>query len=58
METDDGFQKQEDGEIKQLGPGDAGTAVTGHYTYIGQDGTRYNIAYVADENGFRPKYSK
>lgn len=56
VETGDGLQKEEDGVIRQLGPGDAGPAVTGRYSYIGQDGNRRTVSYSADENGYRPKF--
>lgn len=55
VETSDGFEKDEVGEIKNAGREDETLAVTGHYSYVGPDGKTYDVKYTADENGFQPE---
>ena len=38
---------------KHAQAGEAGTAVTGSYSFTDADGKEYTISYVADENGYR-----
>lgn len=55
FETDDGFRKQENGEIRQIANSGEGPVVQGQYSYTDWEGKHYNVVYTADENGFRPK---
>lgn len=55
FKTDDGFQKEENGEIRPIGDSGDGVAVQGEYSYTDLEGKHYNVVYTADENGFRPK---
>lgn len=55
VDTSDGFQKEEQGEIKNVGTDEEALAVTGSYSYVGDDGKTYSVKYTADENGFQPE---
>lgn len=55
VDTSDGFQKEEQGEIKNAGTDEESLAVTGSYSYVGDDGKTYSVKYTADENGFQPE---
>lgn len=54
-ETSDGSEKDEVGEIRNAGTDEESIAVTGHYSYVGDDGKTYDVKYTADENGFQPE---
>ncbi|XP_039759631.1 endocuticle structural glycoprotein SgAbd-2-like [Pararge aegeria] len=54
-ETSDGTKVEQDGRILPgLQPEEGSLAVTGSYSYIGDDGQTYTVTYTADENGFHP----
>lgn len=55
VETSDGFKKEEQGEIKNQGTAEESLAVTGKYSYVGDDGKTYEVKYTADENGYQPE---
>ena len=51
-ETNNGIAAEESGVVDASANG-GGTRVRGFYEYIGDDGLKYRVDYVADENGFR-----
>lgn len=54
-ETGDGISAQAQGVLKNAGTPDAeAQEVTGSYSYTGTDGTKIQISYIANENGFQP----
>ncbi|XP_055624934.1 flexible cuticle protein 12-like [Toxorhynchites rutilus septentrionalis] len=55
FETSDGTIRQEQAELRNAGTDTESIVVRGSYSYVGPDGTRYVITYVADENGFQPE---
>lgn len=53
-ETDNGIAAEESGVVDTSVNGvGGGTKVRGFYEYIGDDGLKYRVDYVADENGYR-----
>lgn len=55
LETSDGVQQQQHGELKTLaGSEQDSIVVRGSYSYVGPDGQTYTVTYIADENGFQP----
>ncbi|GAB0093184.1 endocuticle structural glycoprotein SgAbd-3 [Sergentomyia squamirostris] len=54
FELGDGTKAEQDGELKQVDPENAGESVKGFYSYTGDDGVVYSVSYVADENGYVP----
>ncbi|KAJ8732720.1 hypothetical protein PYW07_015319 [Mythimna separata] len=53
-ETDNGIAAEESGIVDSSVNGvGGGTRVRGFYEYIGDDGLKYRVDYIADENGFR-----
>ncbi|RZC43085.1 Chitin bind 4 domain containing protein [Asbolus verrucosus] len=55
VETSDGFKHDQSGQTKNAGTPDEALAVTGSYSYVGDDGKTYMVKYTADENGFQPE---
>lgn len=53
-ETENGILAEESGNIERLTAED-GLRSTGFYEYTGDDGQRYRVDYVADDNGFIPQ---
>lgn len=54
FETNNGIAAEESGVVEASHNGvGGGTRVRGFYEYIGDDGLKYRVDYVADENGFR-----
>ncbi|XP_069361578.1 endocuticle structural glycoprotein SgAbd-2-like [Maniola hyperantus] len=54
-ETSDGTKAEQDGRILPgAQPEEGSLAVTGSFSYIGDDGQTYTVTYTADENGFHP----
>ncbi|XP_022200179.2 fibroin heavy chain-like [Nilaparvata lugens] len=53
-DTENGISVQSDGQVRNAGTDAASLAVTGSYSYTGDDGKVYTIQYVADERGFVP----
>lgn len=54
FEQSDGYVRQETGVVRNEGTEDQFVAVTGSFSYVGDDGVTYTVTYVADENGFQP----
>lgn len=52
-ETNNGIAAEESGIVDASVNGVGGTRVRGFYEYIGDDGLKYRVDYIADENGFR-----
>ncbi|XP_023024893.1 flexible cuticle protein 12-like [Leptinotarsa decemlineata] len=53
VETSDGQQKEERGELVNAGSKDEHIAVQGKFSYPGLDGVLYEVVYIADKDGFR-----
>ncbi|CAG9564253.1 unnamed protein product [Danaus chrysippus] len=54
-ETSDGIKAEQNGRvIPGSVPEQGSLAVTGSFSYIGDDGQTYSVSYTADENGFHP----
>ncbi|EDX09419.1 larval cuticle protein 65Ag1 [Drosophila simulans] len=53
----DGTSKDEQGELKSIGPDEQAIVARGEFSYTGPDGVVYSVSYVADENGFQPQGS-
>lgn len=49
----DGQYRQEEVRVVNQGTDDEHIVVTGRYSFIGTDGVRYEVNYVADKNGYR-----
>lgn len=54
IETSNGIQAQEAGELKSFPEDVVAIVARGSYSYTGPDGQTYTVNYVADENGFQP----
>ncbi|XP_065566121.1 cuticle protein CP14.6-like [Artemia franciscana] len=54
-ELSNGVKASETGRQISLPDDEPGTAVSGSYSFVGDDGKTYTVSYVADENGFQPK---
>jgi len=51
--TSGGVSRTESGSLTSTG-----YQVKGSYEYLGSDGIKYTVEFVADENGYRPRISK
>lgn len=49
-QTENGINAEESGNVAN-----AGTKVSGYYEYVGDNGQKYRVDYIADENGFQPR---
>ncbi|KAF9414980.1 hypothetical protein HW555_007247 [Spodoptera exigua] len=54
FDQSDGTGRDEYGEVRNAGSEDEFVAVKGSYSWVGPDGVKYTVNYVADENGFQP----
>lgn len=52
-ETSNGIAAKSAGQLKQIGE-EAGIVSQGDYSFTAEDGVKYAISYVADENGYQP----
>ncbi|KAF0299490.1 Cuticle protein CP14.6 [Amphibalanus amphitrite] len=57
-QQDDGTAAEQVGRV-QRGPEPETGSLTqqGSYTYVGDDGVTYTVAYIADQGGFQPQAS-
>ncbi|XP_047526723.1 endocuticle structural protein SgAbd-6-like [Vanessa atalanta] len=55
FEQSDGQTREEQGELRNVGTEDEYTVVKGSYSWVGPDGVKYIVRYIADENGFQPE---
>ncbi|XP_018562931.1 flexible cuticle protein 12-like [Anoplophora glabripennis] len=53
-DTSNGISAQESGQVQNAGREDESIAAQGQFAYTGPDGVRYEVRYIADENGFQP----
>lgn len=51
-QTENGINAEEYGKVDRGVSG--GTNARGFYEYTGDDGVKYRVDYIADENGFQP----
>jgi len=52
--TTNGMSRSEIGKVSSGG----GLSVSGQYQYVGTDGLLYNISFIADKHGYRPRITK
>lgn len=57
FETENKIHAAEQSRVQSVGPQSILEKKTGFYEYTGDDGVRYRVDYVADENGFQPTVS-
>ncbi|XP_064542529.1 larval cuticle protein 65Ag1-like [Drosophila montana] len=55
LETSDGTQKDEQGQLKNIGTEQEAISVKGSFSFVADDGQTYVVNYIADENGFQPQ---
>ncbi|KAF9802679.1 hypothetical protein SFRURICE_011690 [Spodoptera frugiperda] len=55
VETSNGIQAQEQGQLKNAGTENEAIEVRGQFSYPGPDGVVYTVTYIANENGFQPQ---
>ncbi|XP_037941284.1 larval cuticle protein 65Ag1-like [Teleopsis dalmanni] len=55
LETSDGSSRTEQGELKNIGTDEEAIVVRGSYSWVAEDGQKYTVDFVADENGFQPQ---
>ncbi|XP_022814927.1 endocuticle structural glycoprotein SgAbd-3-like [Spodoptera litura] len=54
FETSDGTKAEQQGRVYPgAQPEEGSLAVSGSYSYVGDDGQTYTVTYIADENGYR-----
>lgn len=54
-ETSNGVSRSETAELKNLGTDQEAIAIRGVISWTDNEGNKYNLEFVADENGFQPK---
>ena len=50
-----GYARQESGTIENEGQEDEAISVRGSYEWLGEDGVKYIVNWLADRNGFQPE---
>ncbi|XP_055918992.1 flexible cuticle protein 12-like [Eupeodes corollae] len=53
-ETLSGTKVEQNGHLKYITPTETGNSVEGRFSYIGDDGQEYKVAYTAGEFGYQP----
>ncbi|XP_066260175.1 endocuticle structural glycoprotein SgAbd-4-like [Euwallacea similis] len=53
-QSEDGTSQNQQGQLKEVGPEEAGEVVEGSASWVDPEGGAHQISYVADENGYRP----
>ncbi|KAJ8967317.1 hypothetical protein NQ317_000968 [Molorchus minor] len=54
--TSDGFSHEARGELQDQDTPEEALAVKGSYSYIGPNRVKYTVDYVANKDGFQPKF--
>lgn len=54
-ETSNGIGAEATGELRNLGPEQEAIVSRGQYGWTDKDGQKFDIQYVADENGYQPQ---
>lgn len=53
FETSNGIAAKSSGQLRQVGT-ESGIVSQGDYSFTAEDGVKYAVSYVADENGYQP----
>lgn len=53
-ESGNGINANEEGQVKNAGSENEAMEAKGAFSYTGDDGVKYEITYVANEEGFQP----
>lgn len=55
LQTSDGTNRDETGELKNAGAENEALVVRGSFSWIAPDGETYSINFTADETGYHPE---
>lgn len=55
LQTSDGTNRDETGELKNAGAENEALVVRGSFSWVAPDGQTYSINFVADETGYHPE---